>query len=370
MKILHRHIFLSLLIALVSTLLVFTFIILFGNIFKDLLELLSNRSVTLLNIAEFFVLILPYVLSFSMPMALLAATLLVVGRISADHELTAARACGISFFEVMLPIFGISAVLSFMCLFINSTVAPRAKYKFNQAFVGIIFKYPISLFEEEQFKNFGDLNVYVGEKNAADNMLYRIRIRRPDDKFHQYIYAESGQVLSDPEQLKIKITLRNGYVNQLNPSEPENFSENKRGMSFEQYPIELDLTKLIDVKRAKKDDNHRTSMELWREAEELKKRGGGNPTPKLVEIQKRIALSMACISFVLIGIPLGIQVQRRETSIGILVSLAVTVAYYFLVILAESLKQSPHMYPELIVWMPNLVFQGVGIYLIRKQQRI
>jgi hypothetical protein len=54
MKILHRHIFFSLILTLVSTLLVFTFILLFGNIFKDLLELLSNRSVTLLNIAEFF----------------------------------------------------------------------------------------------------------------------------------------------------------------------------------------------------------------------------------------------------------------------------------------------------------------------------
>jgi lipopolysaccharide export system permease protein len=80
-------------------------------------------------------------------------------------------------------------------------------------------------------------------------------------------------------------------------------------------------------------------------------------------------MAVACISFALIGIPLGIKTSRRETSIGIALSLALAFGFYFMMILAAALKERPYLYPEAILWAPNLIFQLVGLALLWRLSR-
>jgi len=370
MKILYRYLLGGLLLNLAMTLAVFTFILLLGNTFKDLVALLSNQSVGPLTIAHFFLLMLPYVLSFSMPMALMAATLLLLGRFSADNELTAARACGISFTQLILPILGVAALFSFISLYVNSSLAPRTKYLFNQAFVDIAFTHPIALLEEGQYLNFGDTRIFIAKRDIRHHTLKNVRVMRmQNEEMIQEIHAERGVITSDRKQLKARIMLYNAVIDQRDPSDPESLEKRKWGVTVAEYPLELDMTTLVDPRRAVKEVHHYTSAELWEQAEELKTKSI-HPTPLMVEIQKRIALSLACIAFVMIALPLGIRVQRRETSIGVLISLVLAVLYYFLIVFAESFRKNPHIYPEFIVWVPNLVFESVGLYLLWKQHRI
>ncbi len=371
MKILHRYILSSFLLNLAMTLVVFTFVLLLGNIFKDIVALLINRSVGMMTVARFFLLLLPYVLSFSMPMALLAATLLVMGRISADHELTACRACGVSLFEVILPILGMAAVLSFVSLYVNHSLAPRTKYLFNQAFIDIALKQPIALLEEGQYlRDFDGMVIFIGKRDVHQQTLKDVRVMMMDaGEMTQEIYARRGVVSSDPKLLKLKIVLYDARIDQRDPANPNNLEKRKWNMTVAEYPIELDMTKLVDQRRAVKEVHHYPSGELWKQALELKK-SGIHPTPLLVELQKRMVLSMACIAFALVALPLGIQVQRRETSIGVLISLVLAVCYYFLILFAESFKKTPHFYPEVMIWFPNLFFEIVGLYLLWRQSRI
>ncbi len=371
MGVLHRYLLVSHLTSLGMTLAVFTFVLLLGNIFKDLVALLANRTVDLWTIGDFLLLLLPYVLSFSMPMALLAATLLVMGTFSADGELTACRAAGLSFLQVTAPIFGVAVVLSLACLWVNCFVAPGMKYRFNQAFVELALKRPISLLEEGVYlRDFGDMVIFIGRRDMKKNMLYDVRITTMENnEMSQEIHAERGALSVDAEQLKLHLRLFNAQIDQRDPSDPENIEKRKWGMTVAEYPLELDLTRLVDQRRAVKEAHHRSSIDLWRQATLLGKQGI-HPTPMLVELHKRLALGTACFAFVMVAVPLGVRVHRRETSIGILLSLLLAVAYYFLVLFAEGLKRSPHLFPELVVWLPNLVFQAFGAYLLWKQQKI
>ncbi len=371
MKTLHRHILFSLLASLGVTLAVFTFVLLLGNIFKDIVALLSNRSVDFWTMGYFFLLLMPYVLSFSMPMALLAATFLVMGRISADGELTACRSCGLSFLRVTIPIFAVGAGLSILCFYVNSFLAPATKYHFNQAFIEIAFKNPISLLEEGQYiRDFDDMVLFIGRRDIRHKMIYNVRITMmQNQEMTQEIQAERGSVTADVRQLKVHITLFNAQIDQRDPQEPDNLEKRKWAMTVAEYPLELDMSKMVDQRRAVKEIHHYSSTELWQQARQLKAEGI-HPTPMLVELHKRMALATACLAFVMIGVPLGVQVQRRETSVGILVSLLLAVFYYFLILFAESLKRHPGIYPELIIWLPNLIFQAVGLFLLWRQNRI
>jgi lipopolysaccharide export system permease protein len=92
-------------------------------------------------------------------------------------------------------------------------------------------------------------------------------------------------------------------------------------------------------------------------------------SPYLTELQARISFSMACFTFVLVGIPLAIQTQRRETSVGVILTIVIVGIYMVLGAVGRALKTKAGLYPELIIWAPNLIFQVIGLWLFYRANR-
>jgi lipopolysaccharide export system permease protein len=368
MKILHRHILSTHFLFLCMTLIVFTFILLSGSLFKELESLPGNQIVNSGTMIHLFILLMPYILSLSMPMALLAATLMVMGRISADNELTACRACGISFLEVIFPILAIAAILCFFCLYVNCSLAPKARYVFKETIrntlMDIAIKRPIILLEEGKPTRISEeIVLFIGKKDIKQNTLQDVRVvLKENNKVTQTIFAKTGVISSDINNLKIKILLLNGRI------DPEDFRN--YGSTFNEHPFDWPISEWLGEQLIKKTSlEDYTFSELWRRRKELKF-SVENSDSIILEMNKRVSLSLACVAFVLVGLPLGVQVQRRESSIGLLVSLILTFSYYFMTLFAQGFGSKPHLHPELIIWIPNLIFATTGLYLLLKQNRM
>jgi lipopolysaccharide export system permease protein len=88
-----------------------------------------------------------------------------------------------------------------------------------------------------------------------------------------------------------------------------------------------------------------------------------------VEIQKKFALSVACIVFVLLGAPIALRFPRGGVGLTIGVSLGVFALYYVGLIAGEALADRDSMPPFLAMWAANILFTIVGLFLMARMGR-
>ena len=92
------------------------------------------------------------------------------------------------------------------------------------------------------------------------------------------------------------------------------------------------------------------------------------PLSSQFEFSCGFALGVAPIVFMLIGIPLGIRTSRRESNIGVSISMGVMVLYYAFLIIAKSLAKKPEFFPHIIIWIPSVACLAIALLLIRRNQ--
>jgi lipopolysaccharide export system permease protein len=86
------------------------------------------------------------------------------------------------------------------------------------------------------------------------------------------------------------------------------------------------------------------------------------------EFHRRLAAACAPFCFVLIGVPLGIRAQRRESTVGVALALAVSFGFHVVQILAEGISRQPQFHPHLLVWSPVAVCLIIGLVLVPRNR--
>ncbi len=149
MKLIDRYVGWGVVVTTIYGLFVLSLVLVLGNIFKELLDLMINRDVPVKYLFMFVLYVLPFSFTFTVPWGFLTAVLLVFGRMSADNEMIALRACGTSLLRVCLPVLGVAVLLSAFTFWINTTVAPQALDAMRNSIATIARSNPQSLLVSE-----------------------------------------------------------------------------------------------------------------------------------------------------------------------------------------------------------------------------
>jgi len=388
LKTLHSYLVRQVLASLFLTVAVFTFVLLLGNVLKEILTLLVSGHASLGTVAQAIGLLIPFVWVFALPMGLLTAMLLVFGRFSADHELTAARASGISLLSLITPVLLLSLLCCSLSALINMELGPLCRV----AYVNLIFKVKGELLNAQlpEGRYIRDFTGYIfyTEKNRGGRLENVTIVTLPKDETNDSttttIMAPNGQLeidvpnrqyilhLSDARSVttgsRVAISASPETILNfdMNTTTNKNYKPKITDMTFWQLRDELaDLEGKISLRPAAVTN----SAQLKTQLEALRKQKNDLTEPIRVEMNRQVAFSFACFGFTLVGIPLGIRVHRRETNIGVAIALGLVLIYYCFVLTGQALSARPELAPHLIVWLPNFLFQAVGAMLLWRANR-
>ena len=379
MKTLQKYLTGQVFVTLLLTVTVFTAVLLIGNALREILTLLASSHVSLFLMMKAVLYLIPFVWVFALPMGMLTATLLVFGRFSADQELTAARASGISLVSLVMPVLLLSLFCCTLSAWFNMDLGPRCRV----AYLGLIqdlkkeivnAQLPAGRFITD-FKGY----IFYVEKNDGGKlqnvMIYRLQNETNVDTT---LRAPSGQLKPDRGNNQLILDLYDATSVTVGP----------HGDAINSFPtLTLNLSLSAMTNRVSKPSiNDMTFLQLRQELQVLENLrpplGTNSPDgyraqlktlrqqqkdftePVRVAMHREVAFSFACFGFTLVGIPLGIRVHRRETNIGIAIALLLVVVYYAFIMLGQSLSSRPEYCPHLILWLPNFLFQAVGAVLL------
>jgi len=365
MKIIDRYVGQGVLLTTFLGVVVLSLVLVLGNIFKELLDvLINNPDVPVTTVLVFMVLVLPFSLTFTIPWGFLTAILLVFGRISADNELIALKSNGVSVPRLCVPVFALALALTLVCFWINIEVAPRAEQAMTRAIVDIATSNPSSLFRaDEVVDKFPDRRVYVGGKTGDKLLNIIVFEMNEESQPTKMIFAREGVLTPDPENSRLLFRLFNAHFEQRDENDPKDFTKIQQGIVMKEGVFPISLEKFFMEFRTTRRMSSYTLTEL---IDFLAKGAGERTTEAVVELNKRFATSLACAAFALIAIPLGITAHRKETSVGFALSLVVAFTYFFFIIMADTFRNTPSAYPAVLIWIPNVLFFCLGSHLFSR----
>lgn len=382
MGILSRYLIRSVAAAAAGGVLVFVFILITGNALRELLGLLVEGRIPLDLFGRLLWLLIPYAISFAMPLGVLIGILLVAGRLSANREITAMRAAGIPLQRLAAPVLFVALAGTALAGYINGMHAPGARASYKAILNDLVRTDPLRFIVPRTFiHDFPGYVLYVADKE--EDRLQGFWLWELDDEKRavRLLRAEEGSFSFDEEQDALVLTLREGFTELRDAENPDDLQTLQPTLAFRDARIRLPLGAILGEANRPRGLSHLTAgglLALQREAE-ARARETAVPAEReewehraaraRYEFSKRFAMAASVVSLALFGLPLGIRVGRTETYANFALALLISLAYYLALIMVGWVENEPRWRPELLVWLPNLVAQALGAFLLYRADR-
>ena len=403
------------------------FILILDFLYKNL-EVLIGKGVPILVSFELLTLSMGWMMVMAVPMAVLIATLISFMRMSSDNEIVAMKTGGMSLIAIARPVLIAGVALSFVMIPVHNFVVPETNHRLANLLVSIHRKKPALQLRDGVFMN--DIKGYsILVNKSTGREIEGVTISKIEEgKPAQTIRAERGEIYFADDGSTLVLKLYNGEIHDVDEKDPKRYLR----LSFNEHTMNIPDagTQLIRLEREHRGDREMSITDLRAEMEQVQSKieAQGEQVLRIVressadleefyrtstaedaneegpaarqatsivssagdklrsvrsqieshrrrlrslsvEVHKKIALSFACIVFVIIGVPIGVRAREASAGAGMMISILFFAVYYAFLKVGENLADRGLMQPMLSMWAANIVLGAVGLYLFARANR-
>ena len=366
-KILHKYILKEFIGTFTFGLIIFSFVLLLEQVFQ-LVDLFLSKGVSFILIVQLFVLIIPNILSLTIPMAILFGALLSYGRFAEDNEITVMKATGITYKTLSMPIVVFVVVISLGLIYFNHYLSPSTHKYFRILYKKILTEAPLAKFNAKTITEVGSYKIYAHEVDSKKNILTGINIYKFEKKENKNtnkqienipwrIAASYGTISVDKDI--VVLNLYDGYWQRTDPNELGCMIH----MNFKKYKFTIPIDSNINLSDTSLRELN--SKQIRKKINEIHI----NNLEKNIytnEYWIRWTFALAPIVFVLIAIPIGIMAGKGGKAIGFGMSLVVIFIYYLFLVISMNVGEKGYIPSCYIMWLPNFILAIVRTILFKK----
>lgn len=353
MKLLSRYVLRQFTTTFLMLVLGLPMLFIIGDV-TDNIDRYMEKGITGAKLALAYVYQMPLFIVYSFPIAALVGTVFTIGGMTRHQEITAAKAGGVSFYRIFLPIGVMSVVLAFAALGLGEltpiTLQRRAvimgETPANRTGPRINFVYQTEregvLSARRLDPAAAELGQVVLERNAT--------ARTPG----RHLLADRG-TWTPAKGWK----LERGYLRELYADGREVTTH------FDSLRVPGLVETPEDLLAEPRDPQAMGYKEMSRFIGAIE-RSGGDANPLKVERAQKLAIPMAVVIIVLFGAPLVTSSQRGGTAYGVGISLGVTIIYMLLFRVGRAIGSSGAVDPMIAAWFPNALFLAAALVLITR----
>lgn len=303
--------------------------------------------------------LLPQALSLTIPMAVLLGVLIGLGRLSADREIVALQACGVSPLGLWRPIALVAIIGTAATAYETVVALPNA----NQTFREIVYVLMASRVEGNVkprvfYEDFPNRIIYVRDLPPGGGWrdVFLADTSTPGET--TVYFAKEARILLDPDRRLVQLELASGTGHTTHDNAPDQYEE----QAFERSIISLDPDTVFR-RSPPKGPPEMTFAELNQAIAEARTHGDPAYNARFM-VQYKLSLPATCPILALIALALGVSSRKDGRLAGFVLGVFVVLGYYILLYGARALAMGGRITPELAPWVPNAVMLAVGLAML------
>jgi len=282
--------------------------------------------------------LVPNVIAFTCPMAVLIGVVIGLSKMQGDSELVVIRAAGVGSLQITVPILFLGILLSGFTFLVNIYGIPFAAQIVRKiALQTAIYKLESPIEPGVFNTEINGLTIYVKEGDFDKGTWKNVFIFSEDANTKQLslITSTSGRI--DNKDEFSELVLENAVVNTFSTENNQSKTVSDYGGQI-RYAVKTKRGELIQ----KMSNREETSEELGlRElANFAKTKEGKEKTEAEIILQRRIVLSVTPLIFALLGTALVLRFNRGGRGFGIFLALISLIIYYLIALLGEQLART------------------------------
>ncbi len=355
------------------------------------------------QIVQTLPLIVPMTLPYTVPFSLLVATTLAFGRLSADNEVEAIRTSGIHLACVIVPILLLAMALSVGIFLLNDRVIPQSWHSQRTMLLSLLKSdtalrmlgvrgqhMTFTKTEEDEDGNVIVIKQHIYIQDIKGDLFIGVQYREVvGGKVRRALVAHSARPEINPETGEVGLKFFNASIHEFDEDDPYRPSmtevENEESILVAIQltdPEEMQQRKFVEMSiaelREKRVERLTALNDVKAEAMNDPREGGERRWKRIqrhvyqidTEIQQRYALSVSCITFALVAVPLGILVKKGNKLVAFLISvLLVILIYYPLLVGGRAVAEDGLVPAWACIWSSNAVLFVIGMVLMRRVVR-